>query len=177
MTRTEIEELKTKKPKPGERRTMQESQLRMNNESETRDEKNDQFNDEKKIESETNNTDSVSSPTEKEEIKSTTEEIDSDEDSTDVNGEIGDDRLDTSDEVTSNNDQDIPGINLSAEDSITLFKKLLINKVGMVDLSESKDGDANETSVSEIDKQNITPTRLQNGKPVRNFRLHFYIHL
>lgn len=170
--RAEIEELKTKKPEPGERRTIQESQSRRNEESETSDEKNDQFNDEKKIESEASNTDSVSSPTEKEEIQSTTEEIDSDEDSTDVNGEIDDDRLDTSDEGTSNNDKDISGINLSAEDSITLFKKLLINKVGMVDLSESKDGDANETNVSEIDKQGITPTRLQNGKPVCNLPEH-----
>jgi hypothetical protein len=127
--REEINSLRTEIPNPGERRTVKGSML-------TTTGSEDQITDENIM---------VINSSEK-----------TDDDSDGVNGEIGDDRLDSNEPMDSGN---------KTESAAGLFKKLL--SINQGDKNAKPANVIEEDSPSNEEVNAITPTRILNGRQVR----------
>ena len=86
---------------------------------------------------------------------------DDDSDSNDQVGEIADDRLDKVDnDNDGDSDDDEEEVDVLPEDAVSLFKKLLSIKRKEVEVTSKSDADTGN------DDNVITPTRILNGRQV-----------
>lgn len=139
--RAEINSLRTDKPSSSERRTVKGSKLLGQESTETTDEKK----------------------TEENGLNSK----DDDSDSNDQVGEIADDRLDKDDnDNDGDSDDDEEEVDVLPEDAVSLFKKLLSIKRKEVEVTSKSDADTGN------DDNVITPTRILNGRQVCNLPDH-----